>query len=269
DGYSQERKQVILKKAKKDFEEMLGTAFTDNEFNTLNKYKFSFDICNNIVKLIYYAYNESLISQTAFSKREKDRGIIIRDVKTQNEEERKDLSSIVNIEKAGTLLSSQSRVVLNNEKAEIRKVAVSLTKSLFQPNLTFNKNATEKRKQIVLDNVKPVYSKVQENEIIIREGEKITPANLDKLETFLKAQKGEKFLSFSIFLGIFLTTMILSITSYYLSRNWLKNLIQDVNGDIDISRQKDDLRFMISKRILEIYASRHTVATGNQSEIPL
>jgi membrane-bound lytic murein transglycosylase D len=46
-------------------------------------------------------------------------------------------------------------------------------------------------------------------------------------------------------------------------------LILDVNGDLDISRQKDDLRFMISKRILEIYASMHTVATGNQSEIPL
>lgn len=46
-------------------------------------------------------------------------------------------------------------------------------------------------------------------------------------------------------------------------------LILDVNGDLDISRQKDDLRFLISKRILEIYASRHTVAKGNGSEIPL
>lgn len=46
-------------------------------------------------------------------------------------------------------------------------------------------------------------------------------------------------------------------------------LILDVDGDVDISRQKDDLRFLISKRILEIYASRYTVATGNGSEIPL
>jgi hypothetical protein len=47
------------------------------------------------------------------------------------------------------------------------------------------------------------------------------------------------------------------------------DLILDVNGNLDISRQKDDLRFMISKRILEIYASRYTVAAGNGSEIPL
>ncbi|MFH1675114.1 MAG: LysM peptidoglycan-binding domain-containing protein [Pseudomonadota bacterium] len=34
-------------------------------------------------------------------------------------------------------------------------------------------------------------------------------------------------------------------------------------------QQKEDLRFMISKRILEIYASRYTVLNGNHKEIPL
>ncbi len=35
------------------------------------------------------------------------------------------------------------------------------------------------------------------------------------------------------------------------------------------NQQKDDLRFMISKRILEIYASRHTTAKGNHKAIPM
>jgi peptidoglycan lytic transglycosylase D len=34
-------------------------------------------------------------------------------------------------------------------------------------------------------------------------------------------------------------------------------------------QQKEDLRFMISKRILEIYASRNIVTTGNHNEIPV
>ncbi|MBC2717952.1 MAG: LysM peptidoglycan-binding domain-containing protein [Desulfobacteraceae bacterium] len=34
-------------------------------------------------------------------------------------------------------------------------------------------------------------------------------------------------------------------------------------------QQKDDLRFMISKRILEIYTSRHITAKGNHNAIPL
>ncbi len=37
----------------------------------------------------------------------------------------------------------------------------------------------------------------------------------------------------------------------------------------DLIQQKDDLRFVISKRILEIYASRYTVVNGKHNAIPL
>ena len=46
------------------------------------------------------------------------------------------------------------------------------------------------------------------------------------------------------------------------------SLILDADGDPDISWQKDDIRVMIAKRIIEIYTSRSAVATGHQSEIP-
>jgi len=47
------------------------------------------------------------------------------------------------------------------------------------------------------------------------------------------------------------------------------SLLLDVNGDPEITWQKDDLRVMIAKKIVEIYASRSNVAAGYQSEIPL
>lgn len=37
----------------------------------------------------------------------------------------------------------------------------------------------------------------------------------------------------------------------------------------DAEQQKEDLRFLISKRILQIYASRHTVVTGSHNAIPI
>jgi membrane-bound lytic murein transglycosylase D len=46
-------------------------------------------------------------------------------------------------------------------------------------------------------------------------------------------------------------------------------LIIETNDDPLIARQKDDLRLLISKRILAIYSSRQTVTSGKQSEIPL
>ncbi|MBN2034159.1 MAG: LysM peptidoglycan-binding domain-containing protein [Deltaproteobacteria bacterium] len=41
------------------------------------------------------------------------------------------------------------------------------------------------------------------------------------------------------------------------------------NGDPDLLQQKEDLRFTISKRIVEVYASRFTVAGGDHNAIPL
>ena len=46
-------------------------------------------------------------------------------------------------------------------------------------------------------------------------------------------------------------------------------LLLDTNGNPDIARQKDDLRLMISKRILTLYNSVQTNAKGIRSEIPL
>ena len=43
----------------------------------------------------------------------------------------------------------------------------------------------------------------------------------------------------------------------------------DTNDNPEIIQQKEDLRFMISKRILEIYASRNIVVNGNHNAIPM
>lgn len=43
----------------------------------------------------------------------------------------------------------------------------------------------------------------------------------------------------------------------------------EVEDDIDLGRQKEDLRFLISKRVLEIYASRNTAVKGNHDAIPM
>ncbi len=43
----------------------------------------------------------------------------------------------------------------------------------------------------------------------------------------------------------------------------------DTRQDSKLIQQKEDLRFLISKRILEIYASRNIVVNGNHDEIPL
>jgi membrane-bound lytic murein transglycosylase D len=46
-------------------------------------------------------------------------------------------------------------------------------------------------------------------------------------------------------------------------------LLLNANGDVAIAQEKDDLRLLISKRILAVYSSKRTVLNGKNSEIPL
>ena len=46
-------------------------------------------------------------------------------------------------------------------------------------------------------------------------------------------------------------------------------LVLDTNGDVAVARQKDDLRLLISKRILSVYSAKQTATNGKASEIPL
>ena len=54
-----------------------------------------------------------------------------------------------------------------------------------------------------------------------------------------------------------------------LDQAYLLILDIDTSANPKLFQQKEDLRFLISKRILEIYASRHTVANGQHNAIPL
>ena len=55
----------------------------------------------------------------------------------------------------------------------------------------------------------------------------------------------------------------------YLDKAYETILKLDSGLPPEIDQQKEDLRYMISKRILEIYASRHIVVNGNHDEIPI
>jgi membrane-bound lytic murein transglycosylase D len=46
-------------------------------------------------------------------------------------------------------------------------------------------------------------------------------------------------------------------------------LLLETDGDLEIARQKDDLRLLISKRLLAIYSSTQSRTRGNRSEIPI
>ena len=224
-------KNLILNDARKQSEATLGITLSRSEFRSLNKNRFSFGVLNKTVKLLYSVYNKGPFVNEPFSNPDNEKGIIIRYIISREVVEKKNLSSILTLDDIETLLLENSQKIFENEEKNIRAVSISLIEKLMRPNLTFSKNATEASKIVAAENVKPVLYEVQKNEMIVREGQKITPSDLDKLDALFRGQEGKSFLYGSRFMGMLLTVLFLFIILYYVVKNWLR-AVKDINIDL-------------------------------------
>ena len=206
-----------------EFEKNTGVKLSDEEIQILLQQKFSQNIADKIVHILEAAYRNRFIVNSDLSVHDLSVGITIRDLKTQTENDQRDFSTIFSLDQIDDVISKEAETMLQGTRENIRRTIISLTRRLISPNLTFNRNATEKKKQKLLETVKPVFSLVQKNEMIVREGQKISDTDHEKLEAFYR-KKGQASLSnLSVFLGIFLTIILLSLVLYYWRiRNWPK-----------------------------------------------
>ena len=212
-----------LQKEKKFLESKLGIYLSPEEFYVLNENKFSDEIQQKLSNLIISFYENKFITNDVFGKSEKQKGIIIRNSKTQISEEIKDSSSLININEIETPLLKTVNMIFRSDENSLKEVAFSIAKKLIEPNLTFNKEATEKKKLSVMGDTNATFFQVQKNEMIVREGEKIGYLGLAKLNAFYKDAQENKFSRFTTMLGFFFTAMFLSIVLYlWRTRNWSK-----------------------------------------------
>ena len=210
-------------KGKRSLEAILGVPLSAEEFYVLRELKFSPEIQRNLFRSISPFYDNKFITNNPFSKSEKEKGITLRDLDTQNEREIKDVSAILNIQEIDPALLRRVNYVFRTGNQITKKVMFSLAKKLIEPNLTFNKEATEKKRLAVIEEAKPVLFKVQNNEMIVREGEKIGYLEVIKLDAFYKSTGDTKFSSFAVLVGIFFTAFFLAIVLYFWrTRNWIK-----------------------------------------------
>jgi putative nucleotidyltransferase with HDIG domain len=228
---SSDEEEAVISEAKKGFEYTLGITLSRSEFKTLSKSEFSFSILSDVVKLVYSAYKKRFLINEPFSNPDKDKGIIIHDIANNVNVERKNLASILTISDVDSIIHENAKTVFDKKGRNIKNASVSLAIKVIQPNITFSRVATEESKRLVSEDVKPVLYEVQKNEMIIREGEKITPSDFDKLNAFFRGQEGERFLFGSQLLGIFFIIIFLFIILYYVVNSWLRSP-KDINIDI-------------------------------------
>jgi putative nucleotidyltransferase with HDIG domain len=212
-----------LQKAKKRFETNLGFSVSSDEFNILNDQKYSNELQQKFYRMIISFYESRYITNANFTKRENEKGITLRNLKTQTEEGIKETGQVLNMKDIDAAIWKKVNIIFSRGDQDLKQIAFFLGKKIIEPNLTFNKEATEKKKLTAMEEVKPVFFQVQKNEMIVREGEKISPMEASKLNAFFKATGDNKFSSIAVLLVIFCISLFLSLLLYFWrTRNWLK-----------------------------------------------
>ncbi|MGP8154878.1 MAG: HD family phosphohydrolase, partial [Smithella sp.] len=212
-----------LQKEKKLLDAYLGVYLSSEEFYVLKEYRFSNDLQQKFSRLITSFYQNKFITKDIFSNSEKQKGIIVQNLKTRTLEEIQDSPLLFNTSEIDAPLLKKVNIIFNGEENVLKKVAFSLTKKLIEPNLTFDKEATEKKRLAIIENTNPAFFQVQKNEMIVREGEKIGYMELAKLNAFFKSSQDNISTRFTIMMGFFFTALFLSIILYlWRTRNWSK-----------------------------------------------
>ncbi len=109
-------------------------------------------------------------------------GIVIRDFETAMESLHYDLSSLRDQEELEDELNDMMKHDLGLP-LRTRNAALTLILPFVRPNLTFNQETTQIRKREAISAVEPLFYNIKKGEIIVRQGERVTQEEQQKLQT--------------------------------------------------------------------------------------
>jgi hypothetical protein len=220
-GNTATEKDYYLDIARNYLEKNFGIPLTEEEFTVFYREKFSTGSARAICKLIDKIYYDTYVSGHRLSKLDMERGIIVHDIKTQQESLITEFRHFTDTGALNSGLSEKADRILDGYGRDFRWAAASLVSKMIRPNIVLNTEATEEKKREAVSAIKPFFFQILKNEMIVREGERITQTTEDKLDAYyaIKGGKGKKTDVIS-FLGFMLVVLIMGTALHYPVRQW-------------------------------------------------
>jgi len=178
-------------------------------FDQLVENNFSPPIENSVLIAVSRVLKRGVVGNKTVLMTQKGKGIILRDIDTQEELKVDDLDRFYDLEGARQgLREIMAQLPAGEGGPEMVEATGRFAQLAIRPNITFNKKETELLKEEARISVKPIYFQVKKGEMIIREGEKISPTHLLKLETRARLKRTPPVrvvISMALMIGILLT----------------------------------------------------------------
>jgi hypothetical protein len=209
---------------KKDFEDFLGCSLTGDVFKCLVEQQFSLEVQEKIQNLIKITMGRGIVSSKAWEHNEQNKNILVRRLETGEETLLPPPFPYPDLDEARKMIVMQA-LEAGRDVRELMLIS-TVVSSLLQPNLTFNLEATEKKREEAYASVKPVFIKIARNEMLVREGQSIGREELLKLRFHLKNLSDKSWLF--VFLAIFTFSAVCIGVVGHVTKQSLPHIRMDV-----------------------------------------
>lgn len=164
------------------FESIIGIEFSNEAFSVLIEHQFSKEIPRLVGAIISQVFANGVVTNKEMLLQESEKGVSLRNLETLSETHVMNLRQHYGPDQAKTMVRVIGDPLLKGMNAALLNLVVDISQRLIQPNIILNSLETEARKAASAQQVKPVLYMIKRGEMLLREGERVTPLQLRKLE---------------------------------------------------------------------------------------
>lgn len=206
------------------FYSMLEMELDEKAIKSARYYHYRPEIGQRLASIIGPIYARGVVARKSQLPPSSAKGINLRYLSDGTVKVIREFNEIYDLPEAMKRVREQVEDTVPPTRPGLRNLLTKMAEGLLHPNITFNKKETELRKEKAEAEAKPVFFRVQRGEMIVREGERVTPAHVAKLEYL--AGKEEDRGRLEIFGGLLLLTLLV-IT---LSSIFVNKFYEDIRG---------------------------------------
>jgi putative nucleotidyltransferase with HDIG domain len=192
-----------------EFCRLLGVELSAETLAALRQLQYSPRLRQGVVEALAAVMQRGIVSNRDVLMGHRERGVVFRDVRTEQELVIPDANMVLDMGEAAAVLTAAVLAPNSPYPVELQPIIATIARKLLQPNLTFNKGVTEARMQKALEAVKPVFFQVKRGEMIIREGERVREEHLPRLRALAPGKRSGDLVSTVAGTTIFVTVVVI------------------------------------------------------------
>jgi len=197
------------------FENQLGIDISQGAYKILVAENFSSTIAQRISKILYEIHVNGVVANKEILLKEGDKGITMRNVANQTEKTVTALRQYHGPDQARTMVRIVAEPLVKDMNYNLVNLIVDICQRMVQPNISLNRNETEIRKEKALLDVKPIMYKFKAGEMLVREGERISPERMLILQALDRQTQNQHVASTAIGAAMVVTAFILMVYILY------------------------------------------------------